>query len=156
MRTTLWIVALLLAAIVIYFFVLGVRSKTGAAPGMVNGELTQCGTKPNCVCSEQREQNDFYIEPLALKDGANEPLAMMKTVLLDMGAELITETDTYLATTFTSGIFGFVDDLEVRWDQDNSVLQLRSASRVGHSDLGANRKRVERVRDLFQQQQNNG
>lgn len=152
MRTILFVIILLLLAVVIYFFVLGVRSKSGEAPGLSAGELAQCGSKPNCVCSEHQEKNDFYIEPVAFKPEVTDPLALMKAAIQEMGGVLVNEADDYLAATFTSGIFRFVDDVEVRLDQGNSVLHIRSASRVGHSDLGANRKRMEQLRSLFKQQ----
>ena len=151
MRTILFVVVLLLLAVVIYFFVLGNRSKSGEAQGLSAGELAQCGSKPNCVCSEHNEKDDFYIEPLVFKPEAADPLATMKTVIQEMGGEVVNEADDYLATTFTSGIFRFVDDVEVRLDKKNSVLHIRSASRVGHSDMGANRKRLEELRGLFAQ-----
>lgn len=55
-----------------------------------------------------------------------------------------------MAAIFTSKFFGFVDDLECRIDQANHTIHLRSASRVGHSDFGANRKRVALITTLFQ------
>ena len=151
MRTILFVVVLLLLAIVIYFFVLGNRSKSGEAPGLSAGELAQCGSKPNCVCSEHNAKNDFYIEPLAFKPEVADPLAVVKSIIQEMGGEVVNEADDYLATTFTSGIFRFVDDVEVRLDKKDSVLHIRSASRVGHSDMGANRKRLEKLRGLFAQ-----
>lgn len=153
MKTILIIIGLLVLAVVIYFFILGARSKSGEAPGLSADNLAQCGTKPNCVCSEQREKNNFYIAPLAIKPGVPEPLATAKTFIQEMGGEIVKESGDYLAATFTSGIFRFVDDVEIRRDQENQVLQVRSASRVGHSDMGANRKRMEQFRTLFQQRQ---
>ena len=67
----------------------------------------------------------------------------------DMGGRIRAEETGYLAGTFTSSIFRFVDDLEVRIDSDRNTVHLRSASRVGRSDLGANRKRVERLKASF-------
>ncbi|MEZ5536138.1 MAG: DUF1499 domain-containing protein [Thiolinea sp.] len=153
MRVIVWGIVLLVVVFIAYLFILGVRSKSGAAAGLVDDELAQCGPKPNCVCSEQREQDDFYIEPLRLNEGAAGSMTTLRTVVQEMGGELVSETDTYLAATFTSGLFGFVDDLEVRLDQEEGVLHVRSASRVGHSDLGVNRKRVEQLRTLLQERE---
>nr|CAA6825329.1 MAG: Unknown protein [uncultured Thiotrichaceae bacterium] len=85
MRTILLIVGLLILAVVIYFFILGVRSKSGTAPGLSAGELAQCGTKPNCVCSEHKDKNEFYIEPIVIKPEMATPLASMKTVIQEAG-----------------------------------------------------------------------
>jgi uncharacterized protein (DUF1499 family) len=48
----------------------------------------------------------------------------------------------YMHFTFTSALFGFVDDVEFLFDEGKKTIHFRSASRVGHSDIGANRKRM--------------
>ena len=67
-----------------------------------------------------------------------------------MGGSIQAEETDYLAATFTSSVFRFVDDLELRIDADQKTIHLRSASRVGHGDGGANRKRVELLKNSFQ------
>ena len=66
-----------------------------------------------------------------------------------MGGIIQVESDNYLAVTFTSAIFKFVDDLEIRIDSTQKVIHIRSASRVGYSDMGVNKKRTELLRKLF-------
>ena len=66
-----------------------------------------------------------------------------------MGGSIQAEKTDYLAATFTSSIFRFVDDLEIRIDTGQEMIHLRSASRVGHSDGGVNRKRVELLKNSF-------
>jgi uncharacterized protein (DUF1499 family) len=61
---------------------------------------------------------------------------------------IVSETD-YLYVEFTSRVFRFVDDVEFLTDPTESVIHVRSASRVGHSDFGANRRRVEQIRTKF-------
>jgi len=51
---------------------------------------------------------------------------------------------------FRSNVFRFVDDVEFLFDREKKLIHVRSASRVGYSDLGVNRKRVEKIRSLFQ------
>jgi uncharacterized protein (DUF1499 family) len=67
-----------------------------------------------------------------------------------MGGSIQVEETDYLAATFTSSVFRFVDDLELRIDTSQQTIHLRSASRVGRSDGGANRKRVELIKNSFQ------
>ena len=74
----------------------------------------------------------------------------MKTIVSGMGGSIQAEKTDYLAATFSSSIFGFVDDLEIRIDTEQNIIHLRSASRVGRGDGGVNRKRVERLKQLFQ------
>jgi len=59
------------------------------------------------------------------------------------GVSISVATDTYLRAKFTSRIFRFVDDLELLADSDQAVIHVRSASRIGTWDWGANRRRVE-------------
>ena len=62
------------------------------------------------------------------------------------GAKLITSAPDYLYAQYTTPLMKFVDDVEFWFDPNANVIQVRSASRLGESDLGANRKRIEAVR----------
>jgi len=83
-----------------------------------------------------------------------ENLTELKDVIQRMGGEIVDDQDAYLAATFSSGLFGFVDDLEIRVDRPAGLIHVRSASRVGHGDAGVNRKRVERLRSLYERRDN--
>ena len=61
-------------------------------------------------------------------------------------ATVIHEADHYLHAECASAIFGFVDDLELHLRADEGVVAVRSASRIGYSDMGVNRRRVEGLR----------
>ena len=67
-------------------------------------------------------------------------------VIQDLGGKVDIADESYIAATFSSKVFGFVDDVELRADAEAGVIHVRSASRVGRSDLGANRRRVESIR----------
>lgn len=73
----------------------------------------------------------------------------MREVIELLGGDVNYSDDNYMAATFTSDLFRFVDDVEFRVDQSSGSLHVRSASRVGYSDLDANRKRVEQIRVLL-------
>lgn len=62
------------------------------------------------------------------------------------GARIETATDTYLHASVKTQLFRFVDDLELLLDSEAGLVHVRSASRIGSWDLGANRRRVERLR----------
>jgi len=130
----------------IALFVMGMVSKSGQATGILDGRLSPCLDKPNCVCSEYREDVEHFIEPLEFSGQAVDEIS---AVIREMGGEIATERADYIAATFRSSLFGFVDDLEIRIDPGKSLIQLRSASRVGYGDFGANQKRVEQFRRLF-------
>ncbi len=152
MKKVLLILALFPVAVLILFFVLSLLSRSASAAGIVNGQLTQCPDKPNCVCSEFPDDASHAIAPIQIPEGVEgNALSLIKEVLGEMGGEIQNETDSYLAATFTSGFFRFVDDVEIRLDAESSLIHLRSASRAGYSDLGVNRIRVEEIRSLFEE-----
>lgn len=107
--------------------------------GLINGELAATVSKPNNVSSEARTPSAKKVEPLPTADKAK-----ISAAIVAMGGEITVNDETYLASEFTSKIFKFVDDLEVRLDGD--IAHVRSASRTGYSDRGVNRKRVEDLR----------
>jgi uncharacterized protein (DUF1499 family) len=150
MKTILIILSLLILAIIVWFFILGVISKSGKAPGLVEGRLSKCSSKPNCRCSESVENKEHYIKPLQLSQNSKtDALTSIKKTITEMNGNIQTENENYLAATFTSGIFRFVDDFEIRIDTKEKVIHIRSASRVGHSDMGVNRKRIELFKQLY-------
>ena len=135
------IVGLVLLGI-IAFFGLGMQSQNGTAPGLVNGVLSACPSSPNCVSSEAGTTDEKRVEPLPLSVWNNLP-----TIIVELGGSVIQQDETYLAAEFKSSVFGFVDDLEFR--KTETDVQVRSGSRVGHSDAGVNAARVAALRDAI-------
>ena len=137
------LVVLVLVVVVGGLLVLALVSQRGRAKGLVNGRLAPVGPKPNVVSSEPGTPPDVQVAPLRAT------LAEAKRAVERMGGTVIEETDTYVAATFQSRFFRFIDDVELR-DAGGGVVHVRSSSRVGHSDMGVNRKRVERLRGLLE------
>jgi uncharacterized protein (DUF1499 family) len=125
---------------------LSYASQNGEPMGLVDGRLAPCPDSPNGVSSEPTEPAANRILPLAITGSSQHLLESLKKVILAEGGTVSREAPDYLAATFRTGIFKFVDDVEFRVAEDKSVIHVRSASRVGHSDFGANRKRVEAIR----------
>ena len=151
-RILLIAIAILTAIVFARFAMLGHGSKSGRAPGLVSGTLAPCPDKPNCVCSEFDEVAAHYIAPVDYSDvPPEEAWGDILQIIKELGGEVAVANDGYLAATFSSSLFGFVDDVECRLDAPQQRIQIRSASRVGHSDLGVNRKRVEAMTRLFDQ-----
>lgn len=124
-------------------------SMTASRPpglGLQGDKLAPVPDSPNCV-SSMTEKTAAAIEPFAVSR-MEDPLEKLKEAISSTipRARLITEKDNYLHYEFTSRLFRFVDDGEFLLDPDNEVIHLRSASRVGYSDMGANRKRMEKIR----------
>lgn len=111
--------------------------------------LDPCPRSPNCV-SSLSEDTAHRVEPLASRGDAGEAMAALRGVVEAMPrSRIVTATDTFLRAEFRSMIFRFVDDVEFELDAQAGVVHVRSASRIGHSDLGVNRRRVERIREAF-------
>lgn len=123
---------------------------TAAAAGPPD-RLPLCPDTPNCV-SSQAVDAEHAIEPIAFSGPAAEAMQRLVTVLDELPrSKAVTRSDSYLHYEFRSLLFRFVDDVECLLDADNGVIHIRSASRVGRSDLGVNRKRVERIRAGYMQ-----
>lgn len=114
--------------------------------GVSEGRLRPCPATPNCVSTVA----DDAAHRVASFDLAVAPDAAWPAVEAAVDAiprsRVVTATADYLHAEVSSAVFGFVDDLEVYLPAGGSVLMVRSASRLGHSDLGVNRRRVEALR----------
>ena len=114
--------------------------------GVQSGQLAPCPSTPNCV-SSQSQDAEHKIEPLTYNSSPTEAIANLKTVINSLPkTKIITETENYLYAEFTSALMGFVDDVEFYLDEGAKTIHVRSASRLGQSDLGVNRKRIETIR----------
>lgn len=122
---------------------------TGVRPvnlGIKDGKLAPCPSWPNCVSSQSTDR-EHAVEPLSFPGTVTEAREGIKKIILSMKrSRIITETDRYIHAEYTSAIFRFVDDVEFWFDESAKVIHVRSASRLGHGDLGVNRKRVEDIR----------
>jgi uncharacterized protein (DUF1499 family) len=116
--------------------------------GVQNGQLAACPTSPNCVSSQSSASDvEHSIAPIAYTGTASEAIAKLKSVVqAQERAKIVESTNDYLYAEFASKLMGFVDDVEFYADDSAKVLHVRSASRLGQSDLGVNRKRVEDIR----------
>jgi uncharacterized protein (DUF1499 family) len=150
MKITVWILVFLIALSVILLFVLGVISRTGQAPGLTETRLSRCPGSPNCVCSEYADDANHYVDPIRIQENLEFNVApVLKKTIVNMGGTIQEKTGDYIASTFSSALFGFVDDFEVRIDSTQNVIHLRSASRAGYGDAGVNKKRVELFKKLY-------
>lgn len=145
------VMGIVLVITLIAALVLSVISHRKSPPGLTEGRLSPCPETPNCVCSEDPKPA-AHIEPLQVDGDLDEAWTRARQAVQASGGTIVQEQGDYLAATYTSLLFRFVDDLEMRLDRQAKQIHLRSASRVGHSDLGVNRKRVERLRRLFAEQ----
>lgn len=126
--------------------------KRPANLGAKNGKLAPAVNKPNNV-SSQADVNDraHYMPPLKFTgDAAAGFQKLLKVVQAQPRASVVTQDGQYLHAEFNSPLMGFVDDVAFVLAPEQSLIHVRSAARLGYSDLGVNRKRAESLRALFE------
>ena len=146
-----WFIYAVVTLVVIMGVVLiaySVASRKQPELGLQNGQLRPCPATPNCVCSEHQVES-AYVEPLTYTTTAEQAWAKIKQMISDTGGSVIEEEADYLRAVYETPLLRYVDDVELRHDKKNQQIHIRSASRVGTSDMGANRKRVEKIRMMF-------
>ena len=117
--------------------------------GVDNGRLIPCPDSPNCVNSQAAAGDKHFIPAIEYKCTRAQARQRLLEIIRDTGrTRVITSADDYIRAEYTSRIFRFVDDVEFYFPPE-PVIHVRSASRLGYSDLGANRKRIERIRERF-------
>ena len=112
---------------------------TGAA-------LPDCGILPNCVNSELAEGGKS-IAPL--EAGEQQWEQLKKWIAAQEDWTITTDTGDFVQAVVKTPLMRFRDDVQLRFDKDQGVIHVRSSSRLGISDMGTNRRRVETLRDQF-------
>ncbi|MEM9775434.1 MAG: DUF1499 domain-containing protein [Chloroflexota bacterium] len=142
------LIILVVLVIFVLIIVIGGRAYVNNFPrpsSVGTGTIAPCPESPNCVSS--KETDDLHkIDPFDIgADGAQSTLAQLEQVLSEMdNSTIITKTDNYLFAEFRSPFWRFVDDVEFFAGPDK--IDVRSAARIGYSDMNVNRKRVESIR----------
>jgi uncharacterized protein (DUF1499 family) len=131
----------LVAFVLSSLIVLAVRSRRPPPLGLVAGRLRPCPATPNCVCTEAGAP-----PPLPVTGSTAAAWERAKQTVRALGGVVDREEAGYLHATFTTRVFRFVDDFELRLDESARVIHIRAAARVGQRDLGVNRRRVDRFR----------
>ena len=127
-------------------FIAGCSGVPPSNLGVRNGRLAPCPPSPNCVSSQSMDR-EHAVEPLPYTTSRGEAITNLRAIVLNMKrVRIVSETDSYLHAEFTSAIWRFVDDVEFYFDDAAKLIHVRSASRLGKSDFGVNRKRVEEIR----------
>ncbi len=117
--------------------------------GIENGRLAPCPDSPNCVSSDATDEQ-HGVEPYRLKVAPQQAWHGLQNVIAaEPRKRLVSVNDSYMHVEFVSAVFRFVDDVEFHLRPADGIIAVRSASRTGHSDMGVNRKRVERIRDAL-------
>jgi uncharacterized protein (DUF1499 family) len=124
----------------------GTPPATLGAPG---GRLAPCPDRPNCV-SSQAGPGPQAIAPLTFQGDPDAAMKALAAAIATLpGATIVTVRADYVHAEFASAVMGFVDDGEFALDAGAKVIHVRSAARLGHSDFGVNRQRIETLRAAF-------
>ncbi len=145
MRITSWILGGSL-----FLLLLGCAGRKPMDLGVSQGRLVSCPKSPNCV-STQAPDEKHRMEPFRYGTSREAARERMLDVLRSMPRTRIVETtDDYIHAECSTRIFRFVDDVEIFFNDGDRTVHFRSASRVGYSDFGANRERMEEIRNRFE------
>jgi uncharacterized protein (DUF1499 family) len=157
MQVVIWLLAFVAAAVVAALVAARFDLFTGHPPeglGVHGGKLKPPAKAPNSVSSqaslwpEHARRTDAQIAPLPLRGDGPATIAKLARIIEGMaGARIVERRTDYLYAQFTTPLMRFVDDTEFWFDPAAKVIQVRSASRVGRGDLGANRARIEAIRE---------
>ena len=120
----------------------------GKAPITI-GQFAVCPETPNCVSTKNINTKN-YILPIYYKGSRDKAKSFLLLAIKPIKSVSIKkELDQFIHIEVTSKVFGFVDDVEFYLNEPG-VIHFRSASRIGYSDLGVNRERMETIRKTFQ------
>jgi uncharacterized protein (DUF1499 family) len=116
--------------------------------GLLEGQLKACGTKPNCVSSFSDKNSKSFIEPIKVNN-IEVVWDNLNILLPEQGFNIVSANKNYIHATQKTALLGFVDDVEFLLDESQGLIHMRSASRVGYSDLGTNRKRLNKITEAL-------
>ena len=125
-----------------------ISSCAGKAPTTI-GQFAVCPETPNCV-STKNINTKSYIPPIYYKGSLDSAKRFLFLAIKPINSVSIKkDLERFIHIEVTSKIFGFIDDVEFYLNEPG-IIHFRSASRLGYSDLGVNRERMETIRNTFQ------
>jgi len=137
--------------LILYFCLacgLAVSGCAGSVPANL-GQFAPCPESPNCVSTQAKDET-HAIALIAYSDDRKPAQKRLIKIINSLPrTRIVVERDDYFHVEFTSRVLRFVDDVEFYFDVEEGKIHFRSASRIGYSDLGVNRKRMEAIRLRF-------
>jgi uncharacterized protein (DUF1499 family) len=126
---------------------LGVQAERLKAPSLTrNSVSSQAALHP-----DHPQLSYAQIAPLPMLGTPQDSMVLLQRALdTQPGVRIVNSKEGYVRATATTRWMGFVDDLEFWLNPTQAVIEVRSASRLGREDFGANRARLERIRLAYQ------
>ena len=117
--------------------------------GVKDGRFRPLSSKPNNI-STQASEPEKRVDPLEFKATAKETSTALIIAIHSVGkATLEVEDEDYLHAVFTTPLMRFHDDAEFWLDVEEKLVHVRSASRAGYSDMGMNRRRYQKLAEIY-------
>lgn len=149
LRILLYLVLFIIVAAVVLRFMIPSLSPMPDNLGVTDGKLASCPDKPNCVSSFAADA-EHAVDPIAFTGSAAAARETLLAVLNSLpNVTIETDQPDYIHATTRSRIMAYIDDNEFLVDEAAGVIHVRAAARLGQADLGANRARVELIREKF-------
>jgi uncharacterized protein (DUF1499 family) len=142
-----WLIAIVIVLVALIGFLFWKNLSMPKTTGLVHGRLQPCPKRPSCVCC-CHDEKVHYIAPLPFS--SEETLDQIQGYLCKHYiTQVVQRTPDYLHVVITTPVLRFKDDVEFAVDRERDVVRVRSASRVGYSDVGVNRARIEALRTFL-------
>lgn len=146
--TTLWIIIGLIALAALNMAIQNNRMPKNL--GVTEGRLAPMPKSPNAV-SSQTESAEKKVDALSFDGDLESSRGKVLDVLRTLGnAVVMTEENNYIHAVFITPTMKYRDDVEFYFDESDSLIHYRSASRIGYGDMGLNRERYEKIRGLYE------
>lgn len=148
-----WMFVLVVILIVSFFVYVKLGNKMPEDLGVTEGVLKSCPASPNCVSSQaSREDGVHFAEPIIYTGERKETQLFIESSILNQSAgnaRIISSELGYVHFEVKSRLVGYIDDVELYFPDNDSIVHVRSASRVGYYDFGVNRERINQLRELL-------
>lgn len=146
-----WIIIAVVILVVGFCIYVGFANKLPKGLGVTDGLLKACPSTPNCVSTQASADDSIhYAEAIAYSGERKDIQLLIESYMLSQGnAHLVSSSLGYVHFEVKSKIVGYIDDVEFYLPETEKLVHFRSASRVGYSDRGVNRSRMEKVYSLL-------
>lgn len=146
-----WMFAVVIAMLLGFVVYVNFNNGVPEGLGITDGMLAPCPDMPNCVSSQASSDDaEHYVEPIVYRGDTMDVQLMVEHYILEANDARVLESRLgYSHIEVSSPLLGFNDDVELYFPEADSVMHVRSASRVGYDDLGVNRERVRQIRELL-------
>ncbi|MEP3348541.1 MAG: DUF1499 domain-containing protein [Marinomonas sp.] len=146
-----WIIITVVVLVIGLCIYVGFANKMPKGLGITDGLFKACPSSPNCVSTQAPvDDSTHYAEAIVYSGERKDVQLLIESHMLNQGdAHIVSSSLGYVHFEVKSKIIGYIDDVEFYLPETDKVVHFRSASRVGYSDRGVNRDRMEKIYSLL-------